>query len=141
MAIAGMILAISFPAITAGLDGVRLRAAGQRVGALVNLARGRADRDQLPVEIVIDPEGNRISAFAADGRWERSLELADGVRIAKVLPVAEGTEAESKVRRVVMIPGVPAPRFQVQLETAQGRSLTVGVDPLTGVPQIEEAGR
>jgi Tfp pilus assembly protein FimT len=134
MAIAGMILAISFPSVIAGLDGVRLQTSGRRIGAFLNMAQGRADRDQAPVEIRIDLEQNQISASAADGRWERTLDLEPGVRIASVSPAAgnEGTTS-----RFVMLPGVPAPRFRIRLGSARGRALTVSVDPLTGTPQID----
>ncbi len=136
MAIAGMILAISFPATIAGVDGVRLQAAGRRVAAFLNVAHGRADREQLPVEILVDPDANRMSAVTADGQWERSLDLGEGVRIAAVLP-----ETETRSRRFLLLPGVPPPRFQVQLDSRQGRSITVTVDPLTGTPQIEDVQR
>ena len=136
MAIAGMIMAISFPSVTAGLDGVRLQATARRVGAFLNVARGHADREQMPVEIRIDLDRNQLAATSADGRWERALELEPGVRIASVWP-----EAEVRLRRFIVIPGVPPPRFRVQLDSARGRSVTVSVDPLTGSPQIESSAK
>ena len=137
MAIAGMIMSISFPAVTAGLEGIRLQGTARRVGAFLNVARGQADRDQLPVELQIDLDRNRMSASSADGKWERTLELAEGVRLAAVWPAVEGTG----VRRFIVIPGVPGPSFRLDLTSARGRSLAVSVDPLTGTPQIEEAPR
>ena len=136
MAIAGMIMAISFPSVTAGLDGVRLQATARRVGAFLNVARGRADREQMPVEIRIDLNRNQVTASSADGRWERALDLEPGVRIVSVWP-----EAATRLRRFIVIPGVPAPRFRLQLDSARGRSVTVGVDPLTGTPQIGSLAR
>lgn len=136
MAIVGMILAISFPSVTTGLDGVRLQSVGRRVAAFVNAARGQADRDQLPVEIRIDLDRNQMSALSADGRWGRDLKVEEGVRIAGVWPGIGGSESEVRVRRFIVIPGVPPPRFGVQLNTSRGRSLAVTVDPLTGTPQI-----
>ena len=141
MAIVGMIMAISFPSVTSGLDGVRLQATGRRVAAFINVARGQADRDQLPVEFQIDLNRNQVGAASADGRWERTLELAEGVRITAVWPALEGAENETRIRRMILIPGVPPPRFRVQLETNRGRSLMVAVDPLTGTPQFEASGR
>ena len=67
----------------------------------------------------MDLDANRINAVTADGQWERSVDLGEGVRLAAVLP------------------GVPPPRFLVRLDSSRGRSLTVGVDPLTGTPQID----
>ncbi len=141
MAIAGMILAISFPSFTAGLDGIRLQSTGRRIGAFFNVARGRADQEQLPVEIRIDLDRNQITALSADGRWERALEPAEGVKITGVWPPVEGAEGGARFRRFVLLPGVPPPRFRVQLGAARGRSATVAVDPLNGTPQIDEAPR
>ena len=138
MAIVGMILAISFPSVTTGLDAVRLQAMTRRVAAFINVARGEADREQLPVEIRIDLIGNRMSAVTADGRWERGLQIEPGVVIAAVLPPVESS---GPVRRFIVIPGVPPPRFRVQLDSARGRSMLVSVDPLTGTPQIEGVAR
>ena len=136
MAIAGMILAISFPSVTSGLDGVRLQGSARRAAALLNSARARADREQLPVEIRVDLDRNRLSAVSADGRWERGLDLAEGVRIVAVMP-----PSEEKVRRFVALPGVPGPRMQLQLDTPRGRILNVSLDPLTGSPLIEEPAK
>ncbi len=128
MALAGMIMAISFPSITSGLDGVRLQASGRRVGAFLNAAREHAEREQVAVDVTI--ESSRLRALAADGQWERTLDLTDGVEI----PPPEG---EAKTRRLVLLPGVPSPRLRVPLRTSRGRYLTVETNPLTGVPQIE----
>ena len=128
MALAGMIMAISFPSLTSGLDGVRLQASGRRVGAFLNAAHEHAEREQIPVEVTV--ESTRLRALAADGQWERTLGLTDGVEV----PAPEG---EVQTRRLVLLPGVPVPRFRVPLRTSRGRYLTVETNPLTGVPQIE----
>ena len=70
MALAGMIMAISFPSLTGGLDGVRLQSSGRRVAAFVNASRERVERDQVPVEIVI--ELRRLRAVSVDAKWERT---------------------------------------------------------------------
>src|SRR4026208_1107232 len=79
MALAGMIMAISFPSVVGGLDGVKLQSSGRRVAAFTNAARERIEREQFPVEVVI--ESNRLRALSADGAWEKDLELVDGVEI------------------------------------------------------------
>jgi len=129
MALAGMIMAISFPSITGGLDGVKLQSSARRVVAFVNAARERVEREQIPVEVVI--ESARLKALAADGTWERSLDLPDGVEIPP-------PEMERPARRVVLLPGVPPPRMRLTVRTTRGRSLSVEMNPLTGVPEIGE---
>jgi|SRR5579884_748406 len=141
MAIAGMILAISFPSVTRGLDGVRLQSSARRVAAFINLARAQADRDQTPVELRIDPAANRFLALSAAGNWGRDLALESGVKITNILPAASAGAFSLDPRSFVLLPNTPAPRFQVRLTSEMGRTLTVAVDPLTGVPQIDGAAR
>lgn len=130
MALAGMIMAISFPSVVGGLDGVKLQSSGRRVAAFINAARERVEREQFPVEVVI--ETKRLRALSADGAWEKNLDLVDGVEI----PAPE--VGDKAVRRLVLLPGVPVPRLRVPLRTTRGRALTVELNPLTGVPEIEE---
>jgi len=142
-------MAISFPSVVAGLDGIRLQTTARRVGAFINLARLAADRDQLPVEIRIEPGLNRLSALSSDGSWGRELKLEPGVRLGAA-PAAAGNDGShsavfeatrsattaDSAGSVVLLPGVPAPRFSVGLVSERGRSVTVTVEPLTGVPEI-----
>lgn len=132
MAIGGMVLAISFPSFSSGLDGVRLQATARQVAAFVNTARAWAERSQAPVEVLIEPEQSRIRALSADGQWERTLEVAGGVQMER---------DEEKRQRLLLIPGLPPPGFRVVLVSSRGRSLAVGLDPVTGAPQIEEPER
>jgi Tfp pilus assembly protein FimT len=126
LALAGMIMAISFPTVTAGLDGVRLQSAGRRVAAFVNAACARTEREQLPVEVVI--EARRLRALAADGKWEKAEELPEGVEV----------RAEELPRRLVLLPGVPPPRTKLSLRSQRGKTLSVELNPLTGAPEIGE---
>jgi prepilin-type N-terminal cleavage/methylation domain-containing protein len=136
LALAGMILAISFPSFTAGLEGLRLAASGRRVGGFVNAARARAERDQEPVEIRVDPRSGRLSALSARGDWQRDLPLEDGVRIAAVLPPASADARPDEPRRFVLLPGVPGPRMEMRLTSQTGRAITVAIDPISGVPEV-----
>ena len=138
MSLAAMIMAISFPSVAGGLDGIRLQTSGRKVASFVNAARTRADLDQTAIEITIDRDQNRISALSTSGQWERTLEITDGLRISDVLPPPEGAGPPAMLRRFIVFPGVPPPRFKVELTTSRGRSLTVELNPLTGAPLISE---
>jgi Tfp pilus assembly protein FimT len=126
LALAGMIMAISFPTVTAGLDGVRLQSAGRRVAAFVNATTARVEREQFPVEVVM--ESKRLRALSADGKWDQIVELPEGVEIT----------ADELPRRVVLLPGVPAPRTKLSLRSQRGKTLSVELNPLTGAPEIGE---
>ena len=132
MAIAGLILSISFPSLSSGLEGLKLQTAGRQLASFLNMARARAERDQRPVELLIDPASSRLTA-SSEGQWERVFDLAAGLRIAEVWPAAE-----TPARRFLLIPGVPPPRFRVRIVSSRGRSLAVEVDPIAGIPQFQE---
>src|SRR5437899_1458142 len=79
VAIVGLIVGISFPAITAGLDSVRMVSATDSVAAFLNAAVNRAQRRQEAVELIIDPKENQLSAYSNDPSFSRELKLPDGI--------------------------------------------------------------
>jgi prepilin-type N-terminal cleavage/methylation domain-containing protein len=135
LALAGLVLAISFPSFMGGLDGVRVQATARRVGAFINAAHARVEREQEPVEILIDLKNNRLSALSARGDWQRDLALEAGVQLTGVLPAA-APGASDEPLRFVILPGVPGPRLQVQLTGRVGHTATIEMDPISGVPEI-----
>jgi prepilin-type N-terminal cleavage/methylation domain-containing protein len=138
LALTGLILAISFPSFMGGLDGVRVQATARRVGAFINAAHARVEREQEPVEILVDLKGNHLSALSVRGDWQRELALEDGVRLTGVVPPAPEGAPPDQPLRFVILPGVPAPRLQVQLTGRVGHSATIEMDPISGVPEILE---
>jgi len=135
MALIGLVVSISFPAVSAGLDSLRLTTAATSTAAFLNSALNRAGRVQQVVEVTIDPRGNSIQAMSARPGYERKLDLPAGVRIAGVLPAL--VQESGEPRRFVLYPGGTMPRFGVELVNAKGARRTVRIDPITGVPQVE----
>ena len=136
LALAGLVLAISFPSFMGGLDGVRVQATARRVGAFINAAHARVEREQEPVEILVDLKNNRLSALSARGDWQRDLALEAGVQLTGVLPAAPAGAPADEPLRFVILPGVPGPRLQVQLTGRVGHTATIEMDPISGVPEI-----
>src|SRR5438045_8767754 len=75
VAIVGLIVGISFPAITAGLDSVRMVSATDSVAAFLNAAVNRAQRRQEAVELIIDPKENQLSAYSNDTSFSCELKI------------------------------------------------------------------
>jgi prepilin-type N-terminal cleavage/methylation domain-containing protein len=138
LALTGLVLAISFPSFMGGLDGVRVQATARRVGAFINAAHARVEREQEPVEILVDLKSNRLSALSARGDWQRDLALEAGVQLTGVLPAPPADAPPDDPVRFVILPGVPGPRLQVQLTGRAGHTATVEMDPISGVPEILE---
>jgi prepilin-type N-terminal cleavage/methylation domain-containing protein len=136
VAIISLIAAISFPAVTSGIDSLRVGQAANSIVSLLNSGLNRADRQQLLVEIIVSMAENTLTLRSADPNFIRILEMPDGVKIARVLPEIPGVEA-APVRSYVLYPGGTVPRFGIELTNRRGDRRLVRVDPITGSPIIE----
>ncbi len=125
VAIIGLMAGISFPAVTSGLDSIRLHNAADSVAAFLNGAMDRAERRQEVMEVVIDPKQNKLALYSTEPGYARTLEFPDGVSVAG--------DAE---RRYMLMPGGAFPRFAVELVNVRGSRKRIAVDPITGSPQI-----
>jgi type II secretory pathway pseudopilin PulG len=128
LAIIGLIVGISFPAISAGLDSVRMVSATDSVAAFLNAAVNRAQRRQEAVEVIIDPRENRLSAYSNDPGFSRELRLPDGILIESEQP---------EPRRIILLPGGSVPGIAIQLMNRRGGHRIVRLDPMTGYPRVE----
>jgi prepilin-type N-terminal cleavage/methylation domain-containing protein len=134
-AIIGLIVGISFPAATNGLDSVRLASATQSVASFINGALNRADRRQQPMELVISPRENLLTLYSVEPGYTRELKLPDGVTLEAVLPAER--EDSDPVRRFVLLPNAVAPAIAIQLANQHGARRIVRLDPTTGFPRVE----
>jgi prepilin-type N-terminal cleavage/methylation domain-containing protein len=124
VAIVGVIVTISFPSASAGLDSIRLRAAADSVVAILNSALTRADRRQEPTEVIISPKERTISLFTADPSYAKKLQLPDGISMTGEEP-----------RRFMLMPGGAPPTLDIDLFNTRGAHKLIRIDPITGVPQ------
>jgi prepilin-type N-terminal cleavage/methylation domain-containing protein len=136
MAIIGLLVGISFPALTSGIDSLRLNAATNGVVSFLNQGLNRADRRQQVVAITISPADNTLSMRSTEAGFARRMVLPEGVSIVRVLPEALGEPGAS--RSFLIYPGGTVPRFGVQLINKRNVERIVRVDPITGVPRVEQ---
>ena len=139
VAIIALIAGLSFPAVTSGIDSMRLSQGTRSVVQFLNAGLNRAERRQTVVEVTISKADNALWLRSTEG-WEKKLEMPDGVRIVDVLPDLPGTDADG-MRTFVIFPGGTTPQFGVQLVNRRGIQRLVSVDPITGVPKIEVPAR
>jgi general secretion pathway protein H len=137
MTIVALLAGLSYPSVSAGIDSMRLRSAGDEVASFLNVAMDRADRKQQVVEIRISPAENAIGARSADSSFDRKIAIPDSVRIATVGPVLANTNQEDLARRFLLYPGGTLPRIAIGLVSKDGRKRQVIVDPMTGMPRSE----
>jgi prepilin-type N-terminal cleavage/methylation domain-containing protein len=135
VAIIALIVGLSFPAASAGLDNVRMVSAGDSVATFLNAAVNRAERHQQPVELVIVPQEGRLALYSNERGFQRELKMPEGVGIEAVLPVQEGDPAQP--RRVLFLPGATVPAIGIQLGNRRGAHRVIRLDPMTGFPRVE----
>ena len=125
MAIVAVMMAVAYPNVTSGLEGIRVRSAASEAGAFWATARQRADRFQEVVQVTVDPKASALRAVSAAGGWSATLAVPSGLFVA--LPVER--------RSWLLYPGTPSPEFALLLEGEQGAHAGVKVHVLTGVPE------
>jgi hypothetical protein len=132
--IIALIAGISVPAVSAGIDSVRLRSATDSISAFLNAAEVRAERRQEPVELIVSPKENVFELYSNEPGFTRELKLPDGVSIEAVLPQESGEEGP---RRLILFPGGAIPAIGVQVANRHGSRRIVHLDPMTGFPRVE----
>jgi prepilin-type N-terminal cleavage/methylation domain-containing protein len=137
VALIGLIAAISFPAVSSGVDSLRMRSASDSIVAFLNAALNRAERRQEPVEVIISVQENRLAMSSPDPGFSRSLSVPDGVKIDRIYPPLPDMEEET-ARSLVLYPGGAVPRLGVEIVNRKGDRRIVRVDPTTGVPAVEQ---
>ena len=137
VALIAMIAAVSFPAVGAGLDTLRLRSASDAMVSFLNIALDHADRRQQAVEVVISPRENLLLSRTADLGFSRRLDISPQIHIVSVQPALENGPVPDEPRRFLLYPGGSVPRIGVEIATAQGRKRLVSVDPVTGSPRAD----
>src|SRR5262245_18180418 len=66
VALIGLIAAISFPAVSSGIDSLRMTSASTSIVAFLNSALNRAERRQEPVEVVVSIADNHLTMRTPD---------------------------------------------------------------------------
>jgi prepilin-type N-terminal cleavage/methylation domain-containing protein len=134
--IISLIVGVSLPAVTSGIDTLRLNAATNSVVSFVNSGLNRAERRQQVVELTISKNENALMMRSTELGFFRKLEMPEGVSITHILP--ELPENPDAPRIFMLYPGGTPPRFGLQLMNRKNVERIVRVDPITGVPRIEQ---
>jgi type II secretory pathway pseudopilin PulG len=137
--IISLMAAVSFPAITSGIDSLRLNEACNGVVAFLNSGLNQAQRREQVIEVTISPAEKALLARSADSTFNRRFDMPEGITIYKILP--ELPSGENPARVFMLYPGGTVPQIGVQLVNRRHASKIVRVDPMTGVPAIEQVAQ
>ena len=134
MTLLSLMVGITYPSLSAGLDSLRMRGAAEETAAVFNAALTRAERRQQAVEILVSPAENSMTVTSVDPGFVRIYQPPAGIAIAQVLPPLP---IDPRLpRRFLLLPGSAAPRAGIVLAGPRGLRRMVRVDPITGVPEI-----
>jgi len=136
VAIIALVVGVSFPAASAGLDNVRMVSAADSIATFLNGAVNRAERHQQPVELVISVKDSRLNMYSNEPGFVRELNMPDGVTIESVLPPDQALDP-TQPRRILFLPGATIPGIAIQLTNRRDAHRRVRLDPMTGFPRIE----
>jgi prepilin-type N-terminal cleavage/methylation domain-containing protein len=128
VAIVATIASISFPALTAGLAGIRLSSASGSVASFLTSAMNNVERHEQPAAIVVTPKENMLAVYTADS--------VDHPRDKMTMPQGISIEGDES-RRFVLFPGGAFPKITIVLKSEKGARKTIEIDPITAVPKIK----
>ena len=133
MMIIAVIVAISTPSVSAGIDAVRLATATSSVAAFLNAASTHAERRERPVELVISAK--TLAYISTDAGSKHELNLPDGIS-AEPISAVQSEDAEGDSRWLFM-PGGAIPSVAIKLSNQHGGQRIVKLDPMTGFPRVQ----
>jgi len=132
-----LMVGITFPSITAGMDSLRLRSAAGEVVSMFNSALTRADRLQDAVELNVSLQRRFIASRAIRANVTRRIDLPEGIHIAHVFPEdprwALDDSGAPVDRHFIVYPNGAVPRIVIDLTNDRGAHRIVLLDPITGV--------
>jgi prepilin-type N-terminal cleavage/methylation domain-containing protein len=131
-----IMVGISYPAITSGIESLRLNAATNGVVSFLDYGLSRAERRQQTVLITISKAEKSIEMRSSEPGFYRKLEMPEGVSIVQVFPQMPVDSDPELKRDFLLYPGGTVPPIGLQLINRRGVQRVVRVDPITGVPRI-----
>ena len=137
VAIIGLIVSVSLPSVSSGIDAVRISTAAESISSFLNAAVNHAERSQQPVEVLVLPKEHRLAMYSNQPGFERELKMPDGIAIETVLPKIDDSLDLQEGRRLILLPGSSAPAIGVQIANSHGSRRIVRLDPMTGFPHVE----
>ena len=137
VALIALMIGITFPAVGAGLESLRLREGAEDVVTAFNSALIRSERLQQAMVITISPARRCVETQSLVSGTSKKVELPDGVNVISVFPSAQAAgssnSADQKDRTFLVYPDGSVPRISLDLENRRGKHRLVSLDPITGV--------
>jgi prepilin-type N-terminal cleavage/methylation domain-containing protein len=133
--IISLMAGLTYPAVSAGIDSVRLRSAADATSGFLSQAMARCERRQQAIEVSFTRNSGHLVQRAVDDSYSRTIDLPDGVLLKDLLP-AQPENPEQ--RQFLLYPGGAFPRIGIELVNKRGARRVVRIDPVVGMPIVEQ---
>jgi hypothetical protein len=134
VSIIGLMAGLTFPSVSAGLDGLRLRSTCDSTAAFLYYGMTYSERRQETVFLVIPGDRTTLRWRTRKPGALKEFVLPEGLRFASV---RLGSQADSGEDRVIpLTPGAPFPKLTLEIINRRGARRLVRIDPVAGVPEV-----
>jgi len=128
MTIIGLLASVATPAVTAGMETVKLRTSAERLAATLRLARVSAVRTRHYFQVTVDPQARRVELRDLESDFVRDWQLPETVSM--------------KLQRSLLLQFAPdgsVPSLHMELENSRRRIVAVDLDAFTALPSVRTA--
>lgn len=132
--VAGLAVAVSYPALFRGTVAFHLRATGRDVLNCLRYAREKAITEQALTRIVVDKTAQKIFLTDELGEGSRTYSLPRDVKIERMM--LAGQEVFESPMVIRFLPNGSAESAEILLRSDTGGVLKVVTDPITGGARI-----
>lgn len=133
-AIIALMAGISFPAVSAGIDSIRLRTSCDSLAAFLNYGMTLGERRQETIFLVVEKERRTLHWQNREAKTLKDLTMPEGVQITAIQP---GHPHHLDDERIIpLTAGAPFPRLTFEVANRRGSKRLVRIDPIAGVPEV-----
>lgn len=127
MTLIGLLASVATPAVTAGMETVKLRNSAERLAATLRMARERAVRTRHYFQVTVDPQTRRVEIRDLEGKFAREWEMPETISMNVDRPLLFQFGPDGSV-----------PSLHVELQNSRKRTANVDLDSFTALPTVKE---
>lgn len=127
MTLIGLLASVATPAVTAGMETVKLRNSAERLAATLRMARERAVRTRHYFQVTVDPQTRRVELRDLEGDFAREWEMPETISMNVDRPLLFQFAPDGSV-----------PSLHVELENSRKRTANIDMDAFTALPTVKE---
>lgn len=136
--IVSLMVGISYPAISSGVETLRMNTLADEVVGLLNFGVNRAERRQHAIEVTVSREANAVFLRSPEPGFEKVVAFPENVSITGIFPPIPMEDPRG--RRFLIYPSASPPRIGIVLANKRGDRRFIRLDPVSGVAAVGKLG-